>query len=102
MEYVYAALLLHKAGKPIDESSISKILQTVGIEVDPSKAKSLVAAISEINIDEAIKSTQTFIPAASTPTDSLKSVSEEKPEEEEEKEEEKEEEALEGLGALFG
>jgi large subunit ribosomal protein L12 len=104
MEYVYAALLLHKAGKPIDESSISKILQTVGIEVDPSKAKSLVAAISEINIDEAIKSTQTIMPAASpaTSTDSLKSVSEEKPEEEEKKEEEKEEEALEGLGALFG
>ncbi|MFB0503189.1 MAG: 50S ribosomal protein P1 [Candidatus Bathyarchaeia archaeon] len=102
MEYVYAAMLLHNAGKPIDEESVTKVLSAAGINVDTSRVKALVASLSEVDIDEAIKSA-VFMPAAA-PAPAAEAA-EEKPAEEEKKEEEKEkkeEEALEGLGALFG
>ena len=102
MKYVYAAMLLHKAGKPIDEDGVTKVLQAAGTEVDPVRVKALVAALSEVNIEEAIKSAPTFMPAAApaAPAEKPAPVAEAKPKEEEE--EKKEEEALEGLGALFG
>jgi len=53
MEYVYAAMLLHNAGKPIDEQSVTKVLSAAGINVDASRVKALVASLSEVNIDEA-------------------------------------------------
>ncbi len=103
MEYVYAAMLLHKAGKPIDEENITKVLQAAGVNVDQSRVKALIAAISEVNIEEAIKSAPFFMPAAAITPSVVPSApaAEEKPKEEK-KEEKKEEEALEGLGALFG
>ena len=106
MEYVYAAMLLHKAGKPIDEDNVTKVLQSVGVKADLTRVKALVAALSEINIDEAIKSAPTFMPAtAAAPAATAAPTApaaEQKPKVEEKKEEKKEEEALEGLGALFG
>ncbi|MCD6538291.1 50S ribosomal protein P1 [Candidatus Bathyarchaeota archaeon] len=105
MEYIYAAMLLHKAGKPIDEDNITKVLEAAGIQIDPARVKALVAALSEVDIDEAIKSAPTVVAAApaTAPTETAPAA-EEKPKEEEkpEEEEKKEEEALEGLGALFG
>jgi large subunit ribosomal protein L12 len=102
MKYVYAALLLHSAAKPINEENIKKVLSASGVNIDESRVKALVAALSEINIDEVLKaaSTAAAVPAAApspspSPTEAKK---EEKPE----KEEKKEEEALAGLGALFG
>lgn len=102
MEYVYAAMLLHKAGKPIDEENVTKILNAAGINADPVRVKALVASIAEVDIDEAIKSSPVFMPAAQVPAPAPEA--EEKPTEEEKKDEEekKEEAALEGLGALFG
>lgn len=103
MEYVYAAMLLHKAGKPIDEDSVTKVLKAVGIETEATRVKALVAALSEIDIEEAIKSAPALIPTAApvAPAESTSPATEEEPKEEE-SEEEKKEEALEGLGALFG
>ena len=108
MEYVYAAMLLHKAGKPIDEKSLTAVLNAAGINADPIKVKALVASLSEVNIDEAIKSSPTMMPMAvapaaaptSTPASVAKPAEEKKKKEEEEKK--KEEAAMEGLGALFG
>jgi len=107
MEYIYAAMLLHKAGKEINEENVSQILKAAGIDADQARVKALVAALSEVDIEEAIKSAPTLMaapaaaaaPAAEAPTEEAKK-EEEKKEEEEEKE--KEEAALEGLGALFG
>lgn len=105
MEYIYAAMLLHRAGKPIDEENLTRVLHAAGVNVDPIKVKALVAALSEINIDEAIKSAPTFMPMVA-PAAQPAAVVEEKAKKEEEKkekeEEKKEEEALEGLAALFG
>jgi large subunit ribosomal protein L12 len=101
LEYVYAALILHRLGKKVDEESIKKIIAAAGVQPDEIKVKALVAALSEINIDEALKSAvampaqQQAAPAAAAPAKK-----EEK--KEEMKEEKKEEEALEGLAALFG
>lgn len=103
MEYVYAALLLHKAGKPIDENSLAGVLKAAGVNADPVRVKALVASLAEVNIDEALKSQPMVVPAAAptapAPAAEEKPAEEKKKKEEEEKEEEK---ALEGLGALFG
>ncbi|MBS7655158.1 50S ribosomal protein P1 [Candidatus Bathyarchaeota archaeon] len=101
MKYVYAALLLHSAKKPISEENMKKILSAAEIEVDEARVKSLVASLAEINIDEAIKSSASLIaqPAAASQPAAEKT---EKKEEKPKKEEKKEEEALAGLGALFG
>ena len=105
MEYIYAAMLLHKAGKKINEENVSQILKAAGIDADQARVKALVAALSEVDIEEAIKSAPTLMaapaaaPAAEAPTEEAKKEEEKKKEEEEK---EKEEAALEGLGALFG
>jgi len=106
MEYVYAALLLHNAGKSVNEENVTKLLNAAGINTDPVRVKALVASLEEVNIDEAIKTAPTVMAAA--PAVAAPSAAEPKPEtrkEEKKKEEgekEKEEAALEGLGALFG
>ncbi len=104
MEYVYAAMLLHKAGKEIDEKNLKDVLTAAGINADPIRVKALVASIAEVDIDEAIKSSPALMTAAPTaaptPPPEEKPAKEEKKKEEEEKE--KEEAAMEGLGALFG
>jgi len=106
MEYVYASLLLHHAGKPITEESVRKIMEAAGIQPDEVRIKALVAALKEVNIDEAIKTAA--VPAvaapATAPSQAPSQPSEEEKEEEkkEEAKEESEEEIAEGLSALFG
>jgi large subunit ribosomal protein L12 len=99
LKYVYAALLLHAAGKEINEESLKKVLDVAGGPVEKPRIQALVAALSEVDIDEALKTA----PGIAVPTiPTVVPVTEEKKEEEEEEEEEeKEEEALAGLGALF-
>jgi large subunit ribosomal protein L12 len=97
--YMYAALLLHKAGKPINEDNLSNVVKAAGVQVDQVKVKALASALSEVNVDEALKSAAamaTAAPAAAAPAAAAKT--EEKPKEEEKKEEE----ALAGLASLFG
>ncbi len=105
MENIYAAMLLHKAGKEINEASVTKVLEAAGVTVDVIQVKALVASLSEVNIDEAIKAAPAMMaapvaapageskPAAAAPEDKKKKAEEEKA---------KEDAALEGLGALFG
>ena len=64
MENIYAAMLLHKAGKEINEDSVTKVLAAAGITVDAVQVKALVASLSEVNIDEAIKAAPTMMAAA--------------------------------------
>jgi large subunit ribosomal protein L12 len=104
MEYVYAAMLLHKAGKEINEKSVSEVLTAAGVSADSARVKALVASIAEVDIEEAIKSAPAMMAAAPAPAAEAPAKKEEKKpaEEEEEDESKKEEEAMEGLGALFG
>jgi large subunit ribosomal protein L12 len=107
MEYLYAAMLLHAAGKDINEENLTKVLEAPGIKPDKARIKALVAALEGVDIDEAIKQA-TVTPVAAAPAEAPAEApapeekKEEKKEKEEEKEEVSEEEAIEGLGALFG
>jgi large subunit ribosomal protein L12 len=110
MEYVYAALLLHKLKQNITEDSVKNVIQAAGVTPDDVRVKALVAALSEIQIDEALKAAPvavaaaaaapagTAAPAAAGGTGAA-SGGGEAPAKDEEK---KEEEALEGLSSLFG
>lgn len=102
MEYVYAAMLLHKAGKPINEKSITEVLKAAEINADPVRVKALVASLAEVNIEEAIKSPSTLMAPAPAVAAAPEAKPAEEKKEKKKEEKEKEEEALEGLGALFG
>lgn len=97
--YMYAALVLHKAGKKVDEQGLTSVVKAAGVDVDTVKVKALASALSEINIDEALKNAASMAvaaaPAAAAPAAGK---AEEKPK----VEEKKEEEALAGLASLFG
>ena len=103
MEYVYAAMLLHKAGKEINEKNVSEVLTAAGVSADAARVKALVASIAEVDIDEAIKSAPAMMAAAPAAAAAAPAKEEKKEEEKpEEDESKKEEAAMEGLGALFG
>ena len=95
-------MILHKSETPITAAAITKVLKAAGVTPDAARVKTLVAALGEIDIDEAIASASMMAvaaPAAAT-VDAPKAAAEE--EEEEEEEGEAIEEDDEGLGALFG
>ena len=100
MEYVYAALLLHKLKQNINEANVKSVVKAAGVTPDDVRVKALVAALSEVNIEEALKAAPVAVaaaaPAAGAPSAPAAAAKEEK------KEEKKEEEALEGLSSLFG
>lgn len=103
MEYVYAAMLLHKAGKEISEKNVSEVLTAAGVNADAARIKALVASVAEVDIEEAIKSAPAMMAAAPAPAAAAPAKEEKKAEEEpEEDETKKEEAAMEGLGSLFG
>lgn len=107
MEYIYAAMLLHKAGKGITESAVKSVLTAAGVSTDEVRVKALVAALDGVNIDAAIEKAALVAPAAAAPTPSAGSApagAGEAKKEEKSKEDDKkaEESAAAGLGALFG
>jgi large subunit ribosomal protein L12 len=105
MEYVYAAMLLHSAGKKVTEEAVTKVLKAADVPADATRVKALTAALEGVNIDEAI-ATAVAAPAAAAPAAGhgpAPGKSDDKKKKEEPKEPEvSEEEAAAGLGALFG
>jgi len=100
MEYVYAALLLHKLKKEVNEANISSVVKASGTDVNEAQVKSLVAALADVNIDEAVKAAPVAVAAAPATADAAAGGEEKK---EKKKEEPKNEEAaMEGLSSLFG
>ena len=93
MEYIYAAMILHSAEKDINEENVKGIIEAAGIDADDARIKALIAALEDVDIEEAIETAAvaSAAPAAAAPAA-----------EEEEEEEASEEEAAAGLGALFG
>ncbi len=110
MEYVYASLLLHTAGKEISEENLRRVLDAAGVKVDEVRVKMLVAALKEINIDEVLKqaSVAPALPAApaatqvTVPAPQQAQPAPAKAEEEKEEKEVSEEEIAEGISSLFG
>jgi len=102
MEYVYAALLLHKLKQPVSEDNVKKVVSAAGGSPDDIQVKALVSALGEVNIDDALKNAAAAPVAMAAPSAAAPAAAAAKPAEEEKKEEKKEEEALEGLSSLFG
>jgi large subunit ribosomal protein L12 len=105
MEYVYAALLLHRLKQNITEDSVKNVVKAAGVTPDDVRVKALVAALGEVNIEEALKAAPVAAAAAAAPAaggGAAAGAGEAPAKEEEKKEEKKEEEALEGLSSLFG
>jgi len=101
MEYVYAALLLHKTGQKLTAKAMEEVLTAAGATPDKGRIKALLAALEGVNIDEALKSAAAM-PVAAAPAATGGTAAPEKGKKEEEKKEEKEEEFTAGLGSLFG
>lgn len=99
MNYIYAALLLHSAGKPVNEEGLKSVVTATGSQPDASRIKAMVSALEGVNIDEAVSKAAMPVaaaaPAAAAPAEKKAEVSAEE-------EKKKAEEAVEGLGALFG
>ena len=103
MEYVYAALMLHKLKKEITEENVTSIVKASGTEVNEAKVKSLVASLADVNIEDAIKAAPVAVaaaPAAAAPAEGGEGKKEEK--KDEASSGKSEEKAMEGLSSLFG
>jgi large subunit ribosomal protein L12 len=114
MEYVYAAVILNEAGTEINENNLTDVLEAAGVDVEESRVKALVAALEDIDIDEAIEEA-TAVPAATgggaaAPAGDEAEAADEGEDAEEDADEadagdddeEDEEASGEGLGELFG
>jgi large subunit ribosomal protein L12 len=112
MEYVYAALILNETDEEINEDNLTEVLEAAGVDVEESRVKALVAALEDVDIDEAIEQAAAApAPAAAGGAAEAEAEEDEEAEAEDEAEaaeaedegEEEEEEASgEGLGDLFG
>ena len=102
MEYVYAALMLHKLKKDITEENITNIVKSSGAEVNDAQVKALVASLADVNIEEAIKAAPVAVAAAPAAATEAPAKSDEGKKEEKAADGKSEEQAMEGLSALFG
>ena len=62
MEYVYAALILHETDEEINEENLTDVLEAGGVDVEQSRVKALVAALEDVDVEEAIE-TAAAVPA---------------------------------------
>ena len=104
METMYAALLIHKAGKEVNEENMKKVLDAAGIDTEAGNIKAVVAALKDSNIDEIIEKASTVSAAPAPTAQAAPEAKAEggKEEEDEDDDEKKEEEAAAGLAGLFG
>ncbi len=103
MEYVYAALLLHKLKKEVNEANISSVVKASGTDVNEAQVKSLVAALADVNIDDAVKAAPVAVAAAAAPAADAPAAAGGEAKKEKPKDDGKTEEAaMEGLSSLFG
>ncbi len=64
MEYVYAALMLHKLKKDVTEENVASVVKASGAEVNEAQVKALVASLADVDIEEAIKAAPVAVAAA--------------------------------------
>ncbi len=101
MEYVYSAMVLHAAKKPVTEEGITAILKAAGVSADAARVKALTAALEGVDIDKAI-ATAVAAPVAAPAAGPAEKKEEKKEEKKKEEKGVSEEEAAAGLSALFG
>jgi len=102
MEYVYAALMLHKLKKEITEENVTSIVKASGSEVNEAKVKSLVASLADVNIEDAIKAAPVAVAAAPAAAPAEGGEGKKAEKKDEAATGKSEEAAMEGLSSLFG
>jgi large subunit ribosomal protein L12 len=117
MEYVYAALILHETDEEINEDNLTDVLGAAGVDVEESRVKALVAALEDVDVEEAIETAAAVPAGGSGGAAAAGGAAEETEEADDEADEAEEEEAEEaddegddedegdggeGLGELFG
>ena len=102
MEYVYAALLLHSAGKDVTEEGIKNVVAASGVAADDVRIKALVAALEGVDISKVLSQAAAVPVAAAAAPVAAAAAAPAAKEETEESKEAAEESGVEGLGALFG
>ncbi len=101
MEYIYAVMLLNKAGKEVKEDSVSAVLKAAGVSVDTAKVKSLIAALDGVDVEKVIAESSVTVAAAPTASGNAPATASEAPKKEEKKEAAPAVDASAGLGSLF-
>ncbi|QSG15807.1 50S ribosomal protein P1 [Halapricum desulfuricans] len=112
MEYVYAALILNESGEEINEDNLTDVLDAAGVDVEESRVKALIAALEDVDIDEAVEEAAA-VPATGGATtteaaepaddgDEEAADEDEAADEEDDGDDEDDEASGEGLGELFG
>ena len=104
MEYVYAALMLHKLQKEVTEENVTSVVKATGAEVNEAQVKALVASLADVNIEEAIKAAPVAVAAApaAAAADAPADGDKKKEAKAEPPSEKQEEQAMEVLSSLFG
>ena len=116
MEYVYAALILNETDEEINEDNLTDVLEAAGADVEDSRVKALVAALEDVDIEEAVDQAAA-VPAGGAggaggtapgdaggeaDADEAEEADEEEAEEAEPDDDEDDDASGEGLGELFG
>ena len=112
MEYVYAALILNETDEEINEDNVTGVLEAAGVDVEESRVKALVAALEDVDIEEAVE-TAAAAPAAGAAAGGAADAEAEADEADDDDEDaeaeadeadddEDDEDGGEGLGELFG
>lgn len=101
MEYIYAVMLLNKAGQSVDEKNVTAVLKAAGVEADAAKVKSLIAALDGVDITKVIEESSFAMAAPVAASTSAPAAGADAPAKEEKKEEAPTVDASAGLGALF-
>ena len=113
MEYVYAALILNESGEEINEANVTDVLEAAGVDVEESRVKALVAALEDVDIEEAVAEAAA-VPAATggsaepqtaddAEADEADEADDAEADEADEGDDDEDEDASgEGLGELFG
>jgi len=101
MEYMYAAMLLHKAKQEINEANLTKVVEASGVKVDKAKVTVVVNALKGVDIEKVLaEATVAPVAAVAAPAASVEAPKAEAKEEEKPKQDDGA--AAAGLGALFG
>lgn len=98
MEYIYAALLLHKLKQDVNEENLKKVISATGAQVDESKVKTLIVSLQGVDIAAELENASVATVAAPAAGDAGAGEAKK----EEKKEEEKPSESAAGLASLFG
>ena len=97
--YLHAALLLHGAGKEINEASLEAVVKAAGMPTDAARSKVLTEALKGVNFEDVLKAAAAPVAVAAAPAAAAPAAEKKDSKEDQAK---KDEAAAEGLASLFG